>query len=365
MHRRNKNFRLSFKPFSFFRLLLSQLNFRTIMKSKLFLKSLFIAAFISIFSLSTAFAQYNQCAGTSQLSSKVQVRKLKKGVSSENAKNMADDEAYDYKYIESDTYEKNKEQYKSYEKVASGKIDADKYGNASGSEFDLAKDGAFKGQTIAVLHFYTGGGFDFSLPKEALMQKGFSIHRWMNEAPSPKELKKVLDKSCQLWIISSNVQKLNKEHLEVIKEFYNSGKGLYIWGDNNPYYADANFVAEGIFGVKMNGNLAGGKTVGLQQQQHKAGILKNHLISTGMEYVFEGITIATIETNPEWQPLIYGSANNVVTAFYEKDGKRAIIDGGFTRLYCNWKTAGTGRYVKNAAAWLVNAEKFKDTVAKK
>ena len=50
------------------------------------------------------------------------------------------------------------------------------------------------------------------------------------------------------------------------------------------------------------------------------------------------------------------SSNNLVVASYNKDGKRAIIDGGFTRLYIDWKSAGTGRYVKNAAAWLANIE---------
>ncbi len=35
------------------------------------------------------------------------------------------------------------------------------------------------------------------------------------------------------------------------------------------------------------------------------------------------------------------------------------MDGGFTRLYCNWDTAGTVRYVANAATWLVNVERTK------
>lgn len=47
-----------------------------------------------------------------------------------------------------------------------------------------------------------------------------------------------------------------------------------------------------------------------------------------------------------------------MAAFYDKDAKRAIFDGGFTRLYLKWDTAGTARYVKNAAAWLANAERF-------
>jgi hypothetical protein len=64
-------------------------------------------------------------------------------------------------------------------------------------------------------------------------------------------------------------------------------------------------------------------------------------------------------------PLLVGSQKHVVAAFFDKDGKRAIVDGGFTRLYVEWDTAGTGRYVKNAAAWLANAERFGDAVVAK
>ena len=63
-------------------------------------------------------------------------------------------------------------------------------------------------------------------------------------------------------------------------------------------------------------------------------------------------------------PIVYGSAGNLVTAAFEKDGKRLIVDGGYTRLSYKWDTAGTGRYVMNAAAWLANYERFgKEVVA--
>lgn len=62
------------------------------------------------------------------------------------------------------------------------------------------------------------------------------------------------------------------------------------------------------------------------------------------------------------KPLIYGSDGRVVAGYYDRNGKRAIVDGGFTRLYLKWDTAGTGRYLKNAAAWLANAERFGDRV---
>jgi hypothetical protein len=215
------------------------------------------------------------------------------------------------------------------------KVAADSFGNAAGNQHDLAVDGAFDGQTVAVLHLYTGEGFDFSLPKKALAEKGFSVYRWMNRPPSPEELEEKLKKACQLW---------------------------NIWGDNEPYYADANAVAQRLLGTKMLGNVMGDQVVGLQKAPGKSGLLPKHLLTTGLEFIYEGITIATIQPNQTLTPLIYGSAGNLVTAVYDRNGKRAILDGGFTRLFLKWDTAGTGRYVKNAAAWLVNFERFGNAV---
>jgi len=237
----------------------------------------------------------------------------------------------------------------------------DRFGNAQGNQHDLAIDGAFEGQTVAVIQLYTID-FDFSLPKKALKEKGFSVYRWVGKPPSPSELAKALEKSSQLWVIADSTQQLNAEHLEVIKKFFDAGHGVYVWGDNQPYYADANYIAQALFGTSMEGDLFGDQTVGVQKQLGKPGLLPNHLLTTGLENIYEGITIATIKPTADLKPLIYGSAGNLVAAYYDKGGKRAIFDGGFTRLYIKWDTAGTPRYVKNAASWLVNAEKFGDAV---
>ena len=236
----------------------------------------------------------------------------------------------------------------------------DHHGNAQGNQYDLAVDGAFDGQTIAVLHFYLG--FDFSLPKAALKEKGFGVYRWVGQAPSPAELEEKLKQANQLWIISDAAPHLNDEHIAVIKRYFDSGRGVYIWGDNQPYYADANAVGQALLGVEMTGDIPGGHPVGIQKAANMAGVRPNHLLTTGIETVFEGATIATINTNQILTPIIWGSANNIVTSAFERDGKRAIFDGGFTRLYVGWETAGTARYVKNAAAWLANVERFGDAV---
>jgi hypothetical protein len=243
--------------------------------------------------------------------------------------------------------------------VIERKVAEDRYGNAAGNQNDLARDGAFGGQTIAVMQFYD---FPFDAPRAALKEKGFSVYRWRGAPPSPKELAAGLKKACQLWLISGDRRLLQPEHLAVIKAFFEAGHGVYIWGDNDPYYADANYVAEALFGTQMLGDLPGNQVMPLQRRLGHQGLLPNHLLSTGLEHLYEGITIATIQPNRVLSPLLYGSADNLVAAFYDKGGRRAILDGGFTRLYNNWDTAGTGRYVKNAAAWLTNVERFGQTV---
>jgi hypothetical protein len=241
--------------------------------------------------------------------------------------------------------------------------DVDGFGNASGNKYDLAVDGAFEGQTVVVLHFYTGENFDFELPKAALAEKGFSVYRFSNAAPNPEVLEEALSKACQLWVISTTTQLLNDDHAKVIKKFFDSGKGVYLWGDNDPYHADADFLAKKLMGVDMNGYYGGGQNVMFKTDANKSGMKADHLITTGLEYVFEGVTISKInDPNQAMTPLIWSTDGNVVTSIYEQQGKRLIIDGGFTRLYCNWKSAGTGRYVKNAAAWLVNYERFGEAV---
>lgn len=295
------------------------------------MKKLFLFT-VSLAITSLSIAQYNECASQNVIEEEVEVEVL-------------DEETNTRRIV------KQKRE-----------VQSDSYGNAAGSQYDLAVDGAFKGQTVAVLHLYTGEGFDFSEPEKALKQKGFSVYRWLNQPPSPEALDSALAKSCQLWIISSSTQKLNDEHAKVIKKFFDSGKGVYIWGDNQPYYADANFIAQKLLGVKMQGNTMGNQTVNILSRGSKSGLMPNHLVTTGLQNIYEGITIATIQESEDLTPLIYGSAGNLVAAAYEKEGKRLIFDGGFTRLYIQWDTAGTGRYVKNAAAWLVNYERFGDKV---
>ena len=232
----------------------------------------------------------------------------------------------------------------------------DRYGNPSGSQYDLAQDGSFKGYVIVVLNLCSE--CDFSQPAIALRKKGFEIIEFKS-APSEQEMRKVLSGTkTQLWVISDRSPKLNEKHIDVITSFFNDGHGVYIWGDNDPYYVDANKILKHVFRTAMHGNSYGDRVLGVQSGSGTSGIIPNHPITTGITSFYEGITIAQVDITQSLKPLMYGSNGQVVTAYYDANGKRALIDGGFTRLYCKWDSAGTDRYIVNSAAWLANIEHF-------
>lgn len=231
----------------------------------------------------------------------------------------------------------------------------DKYGNPQGSQYDLAQDGSFAGYRIIILKGY---GCDLSMPIRALQQKGFDVVEY-NEMVDVATLKKLLkDDKSQLWIISDRISHMTEKHVNLIADYFNTNHGVYIWGDNDPFYAEANMLLNEIFNINMHGNSRGDQVLGIQNMKRGPGIVANHPITTGIQSFYEGITIAEINTGNIVTPLIYGSNGKVVAAYYDKRGKRAIADGGFTRLYYKWDSAGTDRYIVNAAAWLANIEYF-------
>lgn len=188
-------------------------------------------------------------------------------------------------------------------------VTRDSYGNAVGNQHDLAVDGAFDGQTIAVIQLYTEPSFDFAQPRAALHDKGFSVFRWVNQPPPAAELEQKLQKANQLWVISDCFgTHLTPDHVAVIKRYFDAGHGVYIWGDNEPCYGDANLLGKALLGVQMHGNVPGDHPVSVQRDGKGPGIVRNHLLSTGVETVYEGITIATIDENAKLTPIMYGSA---------------------------------------------------------
>jgi hypothetical protein len=246
--------------------------------------------------------------------------------------------------------------------VFSKSIPRDRFGNVAGPEYDLSPDNTFKGQSIAVLHFYTGEGFTFDSPTAALKRKGFEVIRWTS-MPDLETFRKALFKASQLWVVSGSTgTSWTPEHLELVQKLVDARKGLFVWADNDPFTADANRILSRLTqtsDLTIRGNFLGNQVLKVAGTNGEAGFTGKHLTTTGLETLFEGITISTIQGPVrQYRSLIRSSDGNVVTGCHDRDKVRILIDGGYTRLIeDNWhRTAGTARFVTNAACWLYNWE---------
>ena len=239
-------------------------------------------------------------------------------------------------------------------------VKTDMFGNPLGPEYDLAKDGAFKGYKVVIVSLCSTWVNKTSLRPviDALQKKGFSVLIF-TEKFTLQELKNVLDdNNSQLWLIADQTGHLSEEHYEFICDFFQRGRGLYIWSDNAPFFVDTNIIISRLFHTEMKGDYLGRKVLTIQKAKKEPGIIKDHLITTGVQSFYEGSTISNVRIDGGLKPLVYSSDGLIVTAYYDSDDKRCLVDGGFTRLYAEWDSAGTDRFVVNCAAWLANLERF-------
>ena len=235
----------------------------------------------------------------------------------------------------------------------------DIYNNYAGNDGDLGRDGAFQGKKVIVLWLCYSGTESETNIRKVLSTKGFSVDFYTaKNLPSAQALSVMLQTANQLWLVAEKEILLNEDYYKIIIDFYKKGKGLYLLGDNAPFFADVNVISQKLFGTELKGDYIGDKVIGVSEKQNDVGIIKGHLMSTGICNFYEGITISNVEPKGGLKPLVYSSDGKVAAAYFDKFGRRLLIDGGFTRLYFKWDTAGTDRYVKNAAVWLANIERF-------
>lgn len=234
----------------------------------------------------------------------------------------------------------------------------DIYGNPQGSQYDLAKDGVFKGYKVIIFDLINYSNKFLCTP--ALQKKGFEVICFgTNMINDINMLQRELNNDkCQLWIISDAQYHLSVPCQNLVYDHFEKGRGLYIWSDNAPLFADSNILLDRLFKTKMSGDYLADQVLSVQTHPRAPGIIKGHPITTGIQSFYEGITISNVRLAQNLKPLVFSSDNKVVTAYYDWRGKRALIDGGFTRLYYKWNSAGTDRFVVNCASWLTNIERF-------
>mmetsp|Transcript_5762 Transcript_5762/g.8673 ORF Transcript_5762/g.8673 Transcript_5762/m.8673 type:complete len:680 (+) Transcript_5762:37-2076(+) len=257
----------------------------------------------------------------------------------------------------------------------------DQHGNMIGPDWDLGRNGAYDGLKVVILHEYTEEGFTGDLPVAALREKGFEVthlkvrNKTEAKALSPT-LEGYLETASQVWLISTSYNVLEDSDLDLIVRHWQQGLGVYIFGDNDPYYADANRLLarmsicmasakqphwpskknDGL--LQLSGDSYGDSVVGAHVRDQGQGFPPNHLLLTGISQLYEGVTVSYVDgdiaRSMGFEELLreHGGCL-VVVARPSVDGCGPIlVDGAFTKLFCHWGRGGSARFVRNCACWL-------------
>ena len=192
--------------------------------------------------------------------------------------------------------------------------------------------------------------FTLDFVTAALQRKGFAV-KVRTKPGSADELADWLADASQLWVISHSSRLLTDAHIAAISDLWHRGGSLYIWGDNAPFYADANAITTALFddvALTQQGNTIGNEVVGEFDDGKRVGFLP-HLVTTGLVNLYEGITIATIntiataititiaititqtlkgikDTGDEFEGLVEQSANDTVVSVLGVTLTRNVID---------------------------------------
>jgi len=165
-------------------------------------------------------------------------------------------------------------------------------------------------------------------------------------------------------IIDTSDPKIEEKFVETVKEFHEGGGGLFIWAENDPFYYHANLILAKLFGVKLTGSTPGTKNLTLGDSKTN-GHFGAHLITTGLQHLYEGDSISYIADSksiPDKIEILATSSDGEASLFasnpalFEKNAGRIALDTGFTKLFMHWDSAGTARYVKNACVWLLGLD---------
>lgn len=231
----------------------------------------------------------------------------------------------------------------------------------------MGRDGAYNKSSILIAQFYQDAQFNdaaIQAPINALKVKGFQVKHVTNENDCLTELESNLHQIA--WIIST-LSIENGRFISTLTKFHAHGGALFLFADNVPYICHASQFLQQKFGITLEGDYHGGKILTFEENGHtKLGHYGQHEIFTGIQNLFEGITIChpvyTTETSRKtFINLATATDGSPSIGVYDpptgsKEGRLAL-DCGFTKLYINWDSAGTARYIVNVSCWLLGIDK--------
>jgi hypothetical protein len=238
----------------------------------------------------------------------------------------------------------------------------DRFGNPEGRAFDLGggDEDRIRGESILLYICPVPDGVYAEQEMRTLMAER-GLHLDIRHAPATGGCTldaQLLAGYTQLWYISGATQTLSDQQVQMIVSYVRSGNGLAIWADNEPLYADANLLARALTGSSFSGNRPGDKVM-VPGPPDTPGRFVEHQLTQGVNNLYEGITICTIDPGPGVTVVGKSHDGQRCVGCFEREGQRVVLDTGYTKLYTEYydKSAGLGRYLSNIAFWLARGSR--------
>lgn len=265
----------------------------------------------------------------------------------------------------------------------------DKFGNPEGENLGLVGKKEFEGATL--LAWSVGPEVNENIFTAdnplwaALREKGFKVR--LESGPFRTAW---LTETDQFWLFSTQVSGMNDIAEEAVVGFVQSGKGLYLIADNEPYLVDADRLARRLYQTRVSGNFVGRNLIAVrgrgvtgsdfrasQRQKNNSqssmtdrlGVIERathyaeeHPLLTDVNFIFEGSTISHLDPCLGLQTVLKASDGQILAAVATDPMQRVVVDCGFTRyMYSSQykfvvETAGTIRYAENIAAYLMGKD---------
>eukprot|EP01132_Coremiostelium_polycephalum_P008234 gene8234-10120_t len=237
-------------------------------------------------------------------------------------------------------------------------VEVDQFKNPVGNEYDLGIEGAFSDFTILFGVFYP---LEMKC-KESLKSKGFDIIITQNQKDFISKLGDA-DIAIIIPFKTADETTTESEFTSAVRKFHESGKGIFLWAENDPFFVQTNWILQDLLQTKVGGvdpgtktlTLASGNKVDTQQ-------FKSHLITSGIVSLYEGRTVSYFSgTIPESMDVLAKSSagNPIILCSNNKlaaNCGRIVVDTGYTKLLDEFFSAGIERYIKNACVWLLNLD---------
>jgi uncharacterized protein YegL len=238
----------------------------------------------------------------------------------------------------------------------------DEFGNPAGRAFDLGggDEDRIRGERILLYHCPIPDGPVAEAELRRMMAER-GLHLDVRHAPRRGGCdltEQLLSGYTQLWYLSGRTSTLTGQQVQMIADYVGSGNGLAIWADNEPFYADANLLAQALTGSSFTGNKEADRVM-VPGAERSPGRFIEHQLTQGVNNLYEGITICTIHAAPGVTILGQSHDGQLCLGCFDREGQRIVLDTGFTKLYPDrlHRSAGLGRYLSNIAFWLAKGSR--------